>query len=240
MHMQRGFSNVSTSVGHGTLNFPSSKRWRHLAQYFLRTENKRTVDNGQTIRKLMWNLCQPSKTEWLFNNIRGMALHPYSHRCIIPHGVTSNESMNRQLNCVYRNNGYGVYYTTVEQRLEYFGLNRLNAHEQATANATIQQLRQVDVRALGETSNPILTFTQRDLPQMRQSILNGLPRCTRRAELEQMIEEFENTKSGIVKKTSKGGFGSSKRPAAKSPTLNLRMPASIRVKRTAFTMRRVW
>ena len=183
-------------------------------------------------------MCSPVTCQWLFNNLRGLSLHPPAHRELIATCITRNEAINFELNSAYKNNGSAIYYPTVALQLRYFEMSRLHAHCTAMYNPTLYQVRNIDQRALMYTHRKSFALSANSFCEFNRRLVKGLPLLTQRMHLMRLYpEHLTAANEESMQKRARARARAQKRPAA-APLLELKQPALKRVKRNAFTLKR--
>ena len=92
-----------------------------------------------TVGKLLYQLTDAEKMEWLFNNLRYRQGLPPEVRMLLPSGTTSNEALHAEMNGWFRQ-VQAMHRTTLVLKLQVQGLGKLLAHQTALHAPTTMQL----------------------------------------------------------------------------------------------------
>jgi len=107
---------------------------------------RRTHQSGAPLCRLIQNVAEPKKAQWLFNNLRLLHSLPPHARSLVASGTTANEAFHAEINRWMRNTGE-VYRETVVLHLSVAALGKLVAHTSALTHPTLRQLRAAEVLA---------------------------------------------------------------------------------------------
>jgi hypothetical protein len=95
---------------------------------------------GQSIRKLLYNLTKPSRTQWLLNNTRLRAMVKPQHLPLLPKGSCGNEALHHNLNHRFVNQKE-LHLATLELQLELFWAAHGLQHDCAWFTPNLTQIR---------------------------------------------------------------------------------------------------
>ena len=111
-----------------------------------RISHVRVGGKGQSIRKLIYNMTDPTRMQYLFNNTR-MRASILPHRLpLLPKGSTANEALHYKLNKRFMNQKE-LHLSTLELQLELFWASHEMAHDCAYRTPNITQIRPRSVLA---------------------------------------------------------------------------------------------
>lgn len=193
--------------------------------------------NRQKLRQLLFNATAPHRMQWYFNNLRYRHSISSDHLALLGGGTAVNETIHRDLNFYFRNQGEW-FWTTAELQLFANVLSKLLAHNTALYSPTLKQICSANILSMRAMT---LECTDDEWTEFC-SLLHrpgcdfmdkaALPLFSRRQHIAQIIKKHA---SDIKKRPSQGKSSVLRRPACHI----LKRPASKSRKRTVFTLKRV-